>query len=126
MGYRSDVKLITTQAGAEIIKRKVTTVEKTPSSGLLHPSNLQTYHDGKYVLFNYEDIKWYEHYDPAVVAFMKGIDDLRKQNIPYKYARIGEDYADAEYEDNLLDVANWSDYQDMPHLSIERKIEVEE
>lgn len=125
MGYRSDVKLITTQAGAELIKAKVEAVEKTPSCRLLHPSNLQTYCGGKYVLFNYKDIKWYEDYDPDVTAFMKAINDLREHNIPYDYARIGEDYEDVEHKTNLYDLADWTDCENMPHLNIERKIEVE-
>lgn len=45
-------------------------------------------------------MKWYEDVFPEVRAFMKALDELSRENIPYQYARTGEDYNDVKYDPN--------------------------
>lgn len=127
MGYLSDVKLITTKTGWEQIKQAVHKViddpEVLPDYCLASEDRAVLVVSGKYVLAEWNFIKWYEGDDPEVDALMATIATFDGQGIPYDYMRTGEepDDFDRQYGD-----ANWADdYQDMPHLELVREITVE-
>lgn len=55
---------------------------------------------------SFDDIKWYEGTFKEVDTFMKGLEILTTQDIPYSFIRLGEDADDIEHK------VNWTD--DMP------------
>lgn len=120
MGYRSDVKMVTTKKGWEYIKKRL--VEKFGEEcWLLHP-DAEPIGDGKYVLFVADDQKWYENYDSAVRVFMNALADLEDEGEPYQFARAGE-----SVEDNVEDANNIAyeeSHYDMPRVEVVRKVEV--
>lgn len=123
MGYRSDVKLITTKEGWKRIRQAVT---QTDDGGWSHWSGNEStvpICNGKYVLTEWCDVKWYERHDDVVDAIMRELKRFDAEHIPYQYLRIGEDWDDNEY----LWERDWKskDYDDMPYLALERTIEVE-
>lgn len=129
MGYRSDVKCITTKEGFALIDklvRKASGITKDNEDEeywLTDGHNTQQICEGKYVLMEYEDIKWYEGYDPAVSAFMRGLEKLEDKNVPYRFGRVGEDYTDVDFREAVpYSSDKWND---MPRLEVYRKIEVE-
>lgn len=124
MGYRSDVKLITTKAGWERLENAVSKVRADIEYEywITSEAKATTICDGKYILAEWDDRKWYECFDD-VGAFMKELYDMARDHVAFKFMRVGEDYEDVERlegEDKDL-----KDYDAMPSLWLERKIEVE-
>lgn len=118
MGYRSNLKLITTKEGWEKISRAVKQAEPDNHEYITSEKHVEELRDG-YILWSLYDVKWYEDMFPEVQAFMKTLDELSKENIPYQYARTGEDYNDVEYD------PNWVDGKfNMPYLEIVQDIVV--
>lgn len=52
---------------------------------------------------SFDDIKWYEGTFKEVDTFMKGLEILTTQDIPYSFIRLGEDTDDIEHK------VNWTD-----------------
>lgn len=122
MGYRSDVKLITTKEGWERIKKEVSRVGVDEKYSLISDVG-DSICGGKYVLAEWDDVKWYEGRDEEVDAIMRGLRWFDTEHIPYQYLRIGEDWED--YERLSEECYDNSDYKDMPYLTLRREIEVE-
>lgn len=126
MGYRSDVKLITTKEGWEKIDkaaRKAAGVTDEDTPYLTDSTCWTLICDGKYVLAEWYDIKWYEGYDDEVDAVMRTLGRLDSLNIPYHFLRVGEEYGDVQVMDGD---AGWEDeHADMPSLYLKQEIEVE-
>lgn len=117
MGYRSDVRLVTTEknwkklsehmsewaighvAGAEQEKW----VRSCFSPDLFERGNGLVY-------AGWDDIKWYDSYDPEFKEFMKFLRTLQ----PFNYLRIGEE------EDDIDRIERDKDYE-LPYIYIERK-----
>lgn len=123
MGYYSNVKLITTKEGWQRIQQ---TVKQAAPDCWTYTANDECtvpVCDGKYVLVEHEDIKWYENQFPEVDAFMRELKRFDAEHIPYQFMRVGEDWSDNE----LLYECDWKSdkYDDMPHLELKREIEVE-
>lgn len=57
--------------------------------------------DGFYKI-TFDDIKWYDSYTD-IQNFIKVMDILDEQDIPYKFIRLGEDIDDIEVRDNYTD-----------------------
>lgn len=126
MGYRSDVKLITTKEGWEKIDkaaRKAAGVTDEDTPYLTDSSCWTPICGGKYVLAEWEDIKWYEGYNGEVDAVMQVLTRLDGAAIPYHFMRVGEDYNDVQYED--CEPAWNGEHADMPSLYLKQEIEVE-
>lgn len=122
MGYLSDVKLITTKEGWERIKKEISRVgaeeEYSLISGVGDPIC-----DGKYVLAEWDDVKWYEGHNEEVDAIMRELGRFDAEHIPYQYLRVGEDWED--YERLSEECYDNPEYDDMPYLTLKREIEVE-
>lgn len=123
MGYRSDVKFITTREGWELIDKTV----KRKNPGAEYPftdgGDPIPLLNGKYVLAEWSDVKWYDGYDTEVTTFMKTLSVLDKKNIPYTFMRFGEDYGDVEERSNQM--YSSTEYRDLPSLCLHQAIEVE-
>lgn len=122
MGYRSDVKLILTDKGMEMLKAKVPQNLAEERAWEVDPIYEATKLQDKYWLVEWDDIKWYDDWEdykvPCAVAKLR--QELSEINEPYSFMRVGEDY-----EDNEIDVG-YGDYKEsFPYLILKREIEVE-
>ena len=106
MGYRSDVYLKTTTEGYLIIKRRNDSIENPEHRPLQYAEEIKRTPTGFYKIW-FCDVKWYEGTYEEIKQFMKALDDLVEQDIPYSFIRIGEDATDVEYK------VNWTD--DVPY-----------
>lgn len=125
MGYRSDVKLIITKQGWEEIDRavkKAAGIKKGDEANeywLTSPECCMDVCEGKYVIGEWESIKWYEGLDDEVDAIMRMLERTKE---PYMFMRVGENYEDTQVIDN----SSWEkQYDDMPALELVREINVE-
>lgn len=125
MGYRSDVKLITTKEGWKRIDKavkKVCQIDNEDNWYLTREDNWVFICGGKYILAEWEDIKWYDWGDRGVSAIMEELEKFEKDNIPYELMRIGENWGDVESKGQ--DTYYCPEYDDMPNLMLKREIEV--
>lgn len=98
MGYRSQVYLKTTTEGYIVIKKfndSIEVVAEKPLGGAI----IQRTSTGFYKI-TFNDVKWYEGTFKEVDNFMKALDLLKEQDIPYSFIRIGEDVDDIVYDCN--------------------------
>ena len=105
MGYRSDVRIVTTRKGFDELKKYTEKYlkEKNYTFGNLL-DDLDLNHETKTAkYFGWNAIKWYEDCEDYedVDAVMSGLSHLEKNNFSYRYARIGESYDD--YEEQYFD-----------------------
>lgn len=116
MGYRSDVRIITSKKGFE----ELTGFVKKYLGDRSYDYNLLDHLGFKHetenaVFFGWNDVKWYEgcgcNYE-HVDAIMEGLYSLANNDYSYRYARMGEDYDDYEerYEDGENDKDAGLDY----------------
>ena len=104
MGYRSDVYVKTTTEGYILIERFNNTIENKLEKPL---TGAEIYVTSKgFYKIEFLDVKWYEGSYKDVNNFMKSLDILTEQEIPWVFIRIGEEYNDVDYR------CNWTD--DMP------------
>jgi hypothetical protein len=71
----------------------------------------------KIVYIGWDNIEWYENEDTYddIDSIMKGLYYLKDLDIPYRYARISEDYRDYEEMGHMnVDIA------DIPYISVVR------
>lgn len=98
MGYRSNVRIITSKKGFEELQKQVKKIldKKSYNFNLLDdPSILVKGRKG--VLIGWDYIKWYEYSDfKDVDAINEALAYLSEKNIGYRFARIGESYDDFE------------------------------
>ena len=99
MGYRSDVRIITTKKGFNELNNYVKKYLKEKGNddyNLL--DNLKFKAENDYaVYFGWNYLKWYEGYD-SVDAIVDGLNHLKENNMSYRFARLGESYDDYEEE----------------------------
>lgn len=121
MSYRSDVKLITTREGWERIRKEVRKLGVDEKYSLVSGVG-EPICAGKYVLAEWDSVKWYEGRDEEVDAIMRELRKFDVEHIPYQYLRVGEDWGDNDY----FYERDWKskDYDDMPDLVLERTIEL--
>ena len=105
MGYRSQVYLKTTTEGYLVLKRLNDSIENSLEKPL-GGATVQKTASGFYKI-TFDDVKWYEGTFKEVDNFMKGLELLKKQDIPYSFIRLGEDTKDIEHD------CNWTD--DIPY-----------
>lgn len=102
MGYRSDIRIVTSKEGFEKLKEFVENYlkENQEDSNLLDECDVKE--EGKnQCYFGWNCVKWYENDYPDVDAIMEGLQYLQENNYSYRYMRIGEDredYDDHDYE----------------------------
>lgn len=121
MGYRSDVKLITTKEGWERLQ-EVERVSLPPDSAPYTDDENMCLLMNQYVLLELESVKWNDTFDSQVQAIMATLDSFDQQGIPYQFMRLGEDWEDVEYR---FYHSSQSKHSDMPELGLKREIEVE-
>lgn len=124
MGYRSEVSFITTKEGWNIVDEAVRAVEGDGDVyHLTEDATAIPIVDGKYILAEWHDIKWYQGNDLPISTFMNQLDKLEELGIPFHYLRMGEDWEDIDNQ--TYDGEDWKEWSDMPGLGLKREIEVE-
>ena len=107
MGYRSDVRIVTSKKGyKELMKNiadyyKKNNVPKEYQYDLINHVNINC--ENKYQkYFGWDNIKWYSY--PDVNAIEEGLHRLEEKDLSFRFARLGEDYGD--YEEYYHDSSN--------------------
>lgn len=98
MGYRSNVRIITTKNGYDELNKYINDYSKNFNKDnfynlLSNTSICEKTEKGYYLGWDW--VKWYEEYND-VSAIMNGLKHLQDKNISYRFARIGEDNNDYE------------------------------
>ena len=121
MGYRSDVRIITTKKGFDELNNYVKKYLKEKGDydyNLL--DNLKFKAENDYaVYFGWNYLKWYEGYD-SVDAIVDGLNHLKENNSAYRFARLGESYDDYEEESFESDL---EEEQDLDYPSMLREFD---
>lgn len=107
MGYRSEVRIITTNKGYDELKKYTEKYLKDKDfkyDNLLDNCDLFV-EDSNSKYFGWNAIKWYENIGnyEDVDAIMEGLEHLKEMDMSYRFARIGEspdDYEETSYESN--------------------------
>ena len=121
MGYRSDVRILTTRKGYKELRKytdKYLKDKDYPYGNLLN--NLDVDEETKYAKYiGWNCIKWYENCDgyESVDAIMNGLNHLADNNYSYRYARIGENYDDY---DELSFESELEEEQDLEYPCMDR------
>lgn len=100
MGYRSQMVFKTTTEGWIIFKKFNDSIKAKDEQPLAY-MDIQKTESGFYKI-SHDDIKWYESYKD-IQNFIKGMELLREQDIPYAFVRLGEDVEDIEVKKNYTD-----------------------
>ncbi len=98
MGYRSDVRIITSKKGFKELNKYVKNyLSKTDESNYNLMDDLKFKVENEYsCYFGWNWVKWYENSYPSVDAVMSGLEHLREKDLSFRYSRIGENYDDYE------------------------------
>lgn len=119
MGYRSDVRIITTKKGFDELNNYVKKYLKEKGDYNLL-DNLKFKAENDYaVYFGWNYLKWYEGYD-SVDAIVDGLNHLKENNMSYRFARLGESYDDYEEESFESDL---EEEQDLDYPSMLREFD---
>lgn len=97
MGYRSDIRIITSKEGFEKLKEFVEEYlkEHNEDYNLLEECDIKQ--EGKeQCYFGWDSVKWYENDYTDVDAIMEGLNHIGEKEYSYRYMRIGESYDDIE------------------------------
>lgn len=99
MGYRSDVRIITSKKGFKELNKYVKNYLKDSSKSDYNlMDNLKFKAENDYACyFGWNYLKWYEGYD-SVDAIINGLEHLKEKDMSYRFSRIGESYDDYEEE----------------------------
>lgn len=100
MGYRSQVRVMTSKKGFEELKKfndkylqNHEGVNGFKEYSLMDELTLKE-EDNDSVYFGWDWVKWYEGSYKAVDAVMEGLNHLEEKDLTYRFARLGEDYDD--------------------------------
>ena len=101
MGYRSEVRIATTQFGYDMICKRVDALSATRDELKLLGTDRQPEffeeRDGS-VVFGWDWIKWYEGMLPDVTNVVSAISEAASNGVPLEFCRVGESYDDIEFE----------------------------
>ena len=102
MGYRSDIRIVTSKDGFEKLKEFVTNYlkEHNEDYNLLERCDIRQEGKNQYY-FGWNYVKWYEYDYTEVDAIMEGLNHLGENEYSYRYMRIGEDRED--YDEQFYD-----------------------
>ena len=121
MGYRSDVRIITSKKGFEELKSFVNKYlgERDCNYNLLNSLEIEN-NKGDQIYFGWDYIKWYDGFDgyEDVTAIVEGLDYINEKGYGYRFARLGEDYDDYEEKYDDGDNEDWLDW-----INVIRKFE---
>lgn len=113
MGYRSDVRIITTKKGYNELKKYVDAYLKNREIDYNLLDNCDVFkHGNEEYYFGWDNVKWYENYEgfEDVDAIESGLDFLANNGYSFKFSRMGESYED--YDERYFD-NNW-ELNDIP------------
>ncbi len=98
MGYRSDVRIVTSKKGYEELEKHVKNYLGKDNIDHNLLDNTDVLIKGKNgILIGWNNIKWYENSDyKDIDAIESGINRLSDKELGYRFARIGESYDDYE------------------------------
>lgn len=101
MGYRSDVRIVTSRAGFEELRRVVREEAikyATPDYdyNLINTARVMWNYDATQVMLSWDCVKWYEDCYKDVDAVMHGLDYLTQNGFDWRFSRIGEELDDVE------------------------------
>ena len=101
MGYRSDVRILTSKKGFAELNKYVNNYLKDKNDYNLM-ENIQYKKENDFCCyFGWNWVKWYEYDYESINAIMNGLNYLKENEYSYRYARIGEDYDD--YDEQYYD-----------------------
>ena len=102
MGYRSDVRIVTSKEGYEKLNEFVQKFlkERNIDYNFLDECDIKKEKNNQ-CYFGWNYVKWYEDDYDEVIAIMKGLDYLNDNDYSYRYSRIGESYDD--YDEQYFD-----------------------
>lgn len=108
MGYRSDVRIITSKKGFDELKKYVSNVlgDDNLKINLIENPDILSIHKN-YVLIGWDDIKWYEYCDfKEIDSILDGLNYLSENNYSYQLSKMGENLDDfnEEYIQNDNDI----------------------
>ncbi len=121
MGYRSDVRIITSKKGFNELNKYV----KDYLSKLDHDDynlldDLKFKAENDYsVYFGWNWVKWYSSYE-SVDAIESGLQHLKDKDMSFRFARIGESYDD--YEEDSYE-SEYEEEQDLDYPSMLREFD---
>lgn len=120
MGYRSDVRIITSKKGYDKLRKHVEKYlkERNDDSNLLEDADVR-FVTSKGVLIGWDSIKWYEWSNwPEIDSILSGLQELEKEDYSYRFGRLGEgmDDIDERYYDS-----EHREGEDIPYIDIERE-----
>lgn len=116
MGYHSEIYLKTTAEGFVMLKQlddKIKIKEEKPLYGLTIEKTPEDFYRMS-ALF----VKWYDEHE-QVINFNEALNQLKKQNIPFVFIRIGEDVNDVEVNQNWTDDMPEELFNFAPQVSID-------
>ena len=116
MGYRSDIRIVTSKDGFEKLKEFVTNYLKEHNEDYNLLENCDIKQEGKnQFYFGWNSVKWYENDYEDVDAIMEGLNYLGENEYSYRYSRIGESYDDYEeqYYDGNKENENYLEYPNL-------------
>lgn len=121
MGYRSDVRIVTSKKGYKVlddyVKKYLRDHDKNRNWNLMKRPNIKK--ETPYTTYiGWDCLKWYEFSDyEGVNAIMTGLDYLKENGYSYRYSRLGENYDD--YDEQYYESDN-EEEQDLVYPSIIR------
>lgn len=116
MGYRSEIYLKTTAEGFVMLKQlddKIKIKEEKPLYGLAIEKTPEDFYRMSAL-----SVKWYDEFE-QVINFNEALNQLKKQNIPFVFIRIGEDVNDVEVNQNWTDDMPEELFNFAPQVSID-------
>lgn len=101
MSFRSDVRITTTEEGFNSLNNTINTYLKDHDLGLgnnlLCTLDINKHKSRRQRYFGWNNIIWYSHLHYVYVdVILMGLKQLKKENIPYRFTRIGQDIDDNE------------------------------
>ena len=117
MGYRSDVRIITSKKGFDKLKSYVTdTIAKSKNPQMYNlMENLDLNFENSYSkFFGWNNVKWY--YEDVDIV-MQGLHKLKDEDMSYRFARLGENFDD--YEEEYYE-SEKEEEQDFEYPAVER------
>ncbi len=120
MGYRSDVRIVTSKKGYEELEKHVKNYLGKDNTDFNLLDNTDVLIKGKNgILIGWNSIKWYEHSAfKEIDAIESGMNHLADKELGYRFARIGESYDD--YEEKSED---GKEDDDLPYPSMIREFD---
>ena len=124
MGYRSDVRIVTSKKGFKVlddyVKKYLREHDKNRNWNLLKRPDIKK--ETPYTTYiGWNCLKWYEYADYVDVdAVMTGLNYLKEKGYSYRYSRIGENYDD--YDEQYYETDN-EEEQDLVYPSMIREFD---